>query len=282
MAEPKLAGAPRNGRRERRAGESEAANRDIYRRLAAAIDFEQQTPRYFQLATAMRHAISSGALRAGEAIESERRLATLTGMSRVTIRHAIEELLREGMLSRRHGSGTYVAERIDQPLSMLSSFTEDVRMRGGRAGSIWISRETVPPTPHEAFALGLRPNKLVVRLRRVRTANNEPLAIENAVVPAELLPSPELVTISLYAALAKLGHRPATGVQRLQATLASIEEAKLLGVLAGSAILRIERRGFLANGRPVEFTTSAYRGDRYDFVATLTTGAAVPGPGAAE
>ena len=278
MAEPGLATGLR--RRARRPSQREGTERDIYRSLAASIDFGQQTPRYFQLAAAMRKAITSGALRAGEAIESERRLATLTGMSRVTIRHAIEELLRAGLLSRRHGSGTYVSERIDQPLSLLSSFSEDVRMRGGRAGSVWISRETVAPTPHEAFALGLRPGGLVVRLKRVRTANNEPLAIENAVVPAELLPSPESVTASLYAALAKLGHRPATGVQRLQATLASAEEAELLGVLAGSAILRIERRSYLTDGRPVEYTTSAYRGDRYDFVASLAATTPARGGGA--
>jgi GntR family transcriptional regulator len=270
-----------NGERPRRArpgGRIDVAGRDTYRKLAAAIDFNDQTPRYFQLAAAMRALISSGAFRPGEAIQSERSLVKLTGMSRVTIRHAIEELLREGMLSRRRGSGTYVARRIDQPLSMLSSFTEDVRMRGGRAGSIWISREKVLPTPHEAFALGVPLDRPVLRFRRVRTADDEPLAIENAVVPAALLPSPELVTISLYKTLAELGNRPTTGIQRLQATLASPEEAQLLGVLVGSAILRIERRGFLPNGRPVEFTTSAYRGDRYDFVATLacTGGGPVP------
>jgi len=247
------------------------ASRDIYRRLAAAIDLDDRTPRYFQLAAAMRSLIGSGAFKAGEAIQSERSLATLMGLSRVTVRHAIAELLREGMLSRRHGSGTYVARRIDQPLSVLSSFSEDVRMRGGRPGSIWISRERTLPTPHEAFALGVPLNGPVLRLRRVRTADDEPLAIEDAVVPAALLPSPELVTLSLYSALAERGHRPTTGVQRLQAALASPEEARLLGVLRGSAILRIERRGFLPNGRPVEFTQSAYRGDRYDFVATLAS-----------
>ena len=98
---------------------------------------------------------------------------------------------------------------------------------------------------------------------------DEPLAIERAVVPAVLLPSPDQIGDSLYAALAKMGNRPGRGLQRLQASLATPAEAERLSIPAGAAILRIERRTFLANGTPVEFTRSAYRGDRYDFVTEV-------------
>jgi GntR family transcriptional regulator len=181
------------------------------------------------------------------------------------MRRAIETLLREGVLSRRHGSGTFVAKRIEQPLSVLASFSEDMRNRGNSPGSIWISKTLTHPSPKEALALGVGPDEQVLRLLRVRTADGEPLAIETAVVP-----SADLVSTSLYAALAERGFRPAHGIQRLHAALASSEEASLLMIPVGSAILRIERRAFLANGRPIEFTLSAYRGDRYDFVARLS------------
>jgi len=225
--------------------------------------------RYLQLAAVFRHLVGEGVLRPGEALPAERNLSTITGFSRVTIRRAIEELLREGILSRRHGSGTYVARRIEQPLTVLAGFSEDMKSRGMRPGSIWLSREIGSPKPEEGLALGVRPDDQVTRISRVRTADDEPLAIEHAVVPTALLPSPDIVVDSLYAALAERGCRPATGMQRLHAGLATPEEARSLLIPFGSAVLRIERRGFLENGRPVELTTSAYRGDRYDFVATV-------------
>ncbi|GAB4167128.1 MAG: GntR family transcriptional regulator [Thalassobaculales bacterium] len=246
-----------------------SAEADRHAAILAALDQSSPTPRYLQLAAAIGAQVQRGGLRPGEALPSERELATLTGFARVTVRRAVEELMRRGILSRRHGSGTYVASRIEQPLSVLAGFSEDIRARGGRPGSIWLSRALARPTPAEAMALGIGPDAGVLRLTRVRTADDEPLAIEVAVVPAAILPSPDLVDQSLYAALAARGCRAAHGVQRLQAGLATAEEARRLAIPAGSAILRIERRSFLANGRPVEFTISAYRGDRYDFVAVL-------------
>jgi GntR family transcriptional regulator len=253
----------------------------IYGELRAAVSQEDATPRYLQVATVFRTLVERGVLRAGEALPSERDLSTVSGLSRVTVRRAVDTLLREGVLSRRHGSGTFVARRIEQPLSILAGFSEDMRHRGSRPGSVWISKVLSHPSPKEAMALGVGPDEQVLRLLRVRTADDEPLAIETAVVPAAILPSPDLVATSLYGALAEQGVRPAHGVQRLHAALAAPEEARLLMIPIGSAILRIERRAFLANGRPVEFTTSAYRGDRYDFIATLgSKGEAEAAPGA--
>ncbi|HEV7372297.1 GntR family transcriptional regulator [Arenibaculum sp.] len=250
-------------------GEAPVQARAAYAQILAAVDPTDPTPRYLQLATVVRDLVQRGVFRPGEALPSERDLSAMTGFARVTVRRAIDELLKEGILSRRHGSGTYVARRIEQPLSILAGFSEDMKTRGLRPGSTWIGRVLARPTPQEALALGVGPNDQVVRLSRVRTADDEPLALEVAVIPAAMLPSPDLVQGSLYAALSERGYRPAHGVQRLHAALATAEEARQLLIPVGGAILRIERRAFLANGRPLEFTTSAYRGDRYDFVATL-------------
>jgi GntR family transcriptional regulator len=237
--------------------------------ILQALAGDDPTPRYLRLAGALARLIESGVFQPGDAVPSERDLAQLTGYARVTVRNAIDALIRGGTLSRRHGSGTFVASRIEQPLSVLASFSTDIANRGERPGSVWLSKETTRPKPQETMALGLAPADMVVRLIRVRTADGEPLAIECAVVPAAILPSAELIGASLYTALAEHGAAPAHGVQRIHAGLATVEEARHLGVPAGSALLRIERRAFLANGKPVEFTVSAYRGDRYDFVATL-------------
>jgi GntR family transcriptional regulator len=251
-------------------GASSGSRELIYAELLSALNPAEPTPRYLQVATAFRNLVERGVLRAGEALPSERDLSAVTSLSRVTMRRAIETLLREGVLSRRHGSGTYVAKRIEQPLSILAGFSEDMKSRGNRPGSVWISKALARPSPKEAMALGIGPEEQVLRLLRVRTADGEPLAIETAVVPASVLPSPDTVSASLYKALSDTGFRPAYGVQRLHAALATSREADLLMIPVGSAILRIERRAFLENGRPVEFTLSAYRGDRYDFIARLT------------
>jgi GntR family transcriptional regulator len=122
------------------------------------------------------------------------------------------------------------------------------------------------------MALGLSPGEPVSRLKRLRLAGGVPMAIEHAVVPARYLPDPASVDGSLYAALNARGYPPRRALQRLHAVLLSPEQATLLDVLPASPALYIERRSFLDGGEPIEFTSSYYRGDAYDFVAELSIG----------
>lgn len=228
-----------------------------------------EEPLYIQLATAMRELIERGELRGGTGLPSERDLAKATGFSRVTIRHAIEDLFRDGLISKRHGAGTFVSPQIDQPLSVLLGFTADMKRRGANARSIVIDNSVGLPDPDEILKLGLSPSDKVLRLTRVRLSEDDPLALEHAVVPLYAVAGQE-IRESLYEAMRGTGHMPVRALQRLHAALADAREAKLLDIVVGSPVLHIERRSFLANGRPIEITKSAYRGDRYDFVAELT------------
>jgi GntR family transcriptional regulator len=241
----------------------------MFQPLAFALDEANPTPLYLQLADQIRARIGDGLIKVGDALPSERELSLSGRISRVTVRKALDTLLREGLLSRKHGSGTYIAPRIEQSAALLVGFSADMTNRGLTPGAIWIERQIGIAMPEEALTLALAVDATVLRLTRVRTANDEPLAIERAVVPTALLQKPMEVGDSLYAALAACNHRPVRGLQRLQASLATAAEAKLLSIPVGAAILRIERRAFLANGMPVEFTRSAYRGDRYDFVTEV-------------
>lgn len=226
-------------------------------------------PVYLRLASALRGLIELGELRGGDALPSERDLALASGLSRVTVRKAFEVLDEEGLISRRHGAGSFVARQIEQPVSLLIGFTDDMRRRGARASSRVIHRSVSLPDPSEMLKLGLSPAEQVLRLFRVRLSDGEPLAIEHATVPAEALDMPALRD-SLYAALHAAGNMPVRALQRVQAGIATPDEARLLELASGSAVLRIERRSFLSNGRPIEVTVSAYRGDRYDFIAELS------------
>ncbi len=240
---------------------------EVWQRLQ--LDEGGQTPLYQQLREHVLRMIRSGQLEPGGALPAERVLAEILGVSRLTVRKAFDSLVAEGVLVRRQGSGTFVARRFEQPLSFLSGFSQDMRARGMEPGSKQVRRGLGQATPEEAMALSLSPGEAVARICRVRTADDLPMAIECAVLPAEFVPDPEGVSDSLYAYLKARGLRPVRALQRLRAVAAPEEEARQLGIAPGDPVLYIQRVSFLPGGRPLEFTRSHYRGDRYDFVAEL-------------
>lgn len=230
-------------------------------------------PLYLRLRQSLEGAIQSGRLNHGDALPPERDLADFANISRVTVRKAVDDLVKDGLLVRRHGSGTFVVKpvsKVEQSLSRLTSFTEDMDRRGLKARSHWLERGIHRASPDEIMMLGLPSDADVARLGRLRIADDMPLAIERASLSAELLPDPMAVTASLYAALDAVNNRPVRAVQRLSATNIRDADAALLGVAVGAAGLSIERISYLPSGRVVEFTRSLYRGDAYDFVVELT------------
>lgn len=230
-------------------------------------------PLYFRLRQQLADAIETGRLKHGDALPPERDLADLANVSRVTVRRAVDDLVRDGLLIRRHGSGTFVSRpvaKVEQSLSRLTSFTEDMARRGLKTRAEWLDRGLFHPSPDEMMTLGLQADALVARLGRLRIADDQPLAIERASVAAEFLPDPLKVSSSLYTELDRKQARPVRAVQRISACNMKDPDATLLGVPAGAAGLSIERVSYLASGRVVEFTRSLYRGDAYDFVAELS------------
>ena len=230
-------------------------------------------PLYVRVKKLVQDAIAAGDLKVGDSIPSERDVALMLEVSRVTVRTAFTELVAEGVLLQKRGSGTYVsgpARRIEQALSRLTSFTQDMELRGLKTDADWLDRSTGLPTPEEALKLSISPSEYVSRFKRLRRANGEPMAIELAVIPCKFLDDPETVKGSLYAALELRGVRPVRALQRLHATALSSPEAKMLDLPNGSPALFIERISYLPDGRIVEYTRCHYRGDSYDFVAELS------------
>jgi GntR family transcriptional regulator len=235
----------------------------------------QGGPLYLQLKRRIEDAVQRGAFRPGDALPSERDLAARVEMSRVTVRKAVQHLVREGVLVQRHGSGTYVApqlDRVEQSLSQLTSFSEDMARRGMLVRSVWLDRGLYAPSPEETVTLGLGSTDSVARISRLRLAGDTPLAIERAALSANILPDPQAIGTSLYAHLDTTGNRPVRAIQRIRAVSLGDDDAALLQIAAGVASLQIERTSYLASGRVVEFTRSIYRGDAYDFVAELRLG----------
>ncbi len=231
-----------------------------------------RAPLYMRVKRLVQDAVDRGELGHGDSIPSERDAAQLLSVSRVTVRKAFTELVREGVLEQRRGSGTFVRarnSRIEQPLSRLTSFSEDMRLRGLKNDAEWIDRSSGLPTPEEVLKLSISPNERVCRFHRLRRADGQPLAIELAVIPHRFLDDEMSVSDSLYAALGLRGFRPVRALQRLHATSLARREAEWLGQPTGSPALFIERVSYLPDGQIVEYTRSHYRGETYDFVAEL-------------
>ena len=226
-------------------------------------------PLYQQLQQALRRAIDEGAWGAASALPAERQLASALGISRITVRKAIDALVEEGLLVRRAGAGNFINTRIEKNFARLSSFSEDMRARGRVPRNEWLKRSEGLVTPEEALRLRLSPGTPVYRFNRIRYADEVPMCLEYATIAAFALPSLDAVGDSMYEALQATGNRPVRALQRLSALLLGAEQARQLATREGDAGLCVERLGFARDGRAVEFCRSYFRGDMYDFVAEL-------------
>lgn len=234
------------------------------------LDEASAQPLYQQLQRALRAAIENRIIGPDDALPPERDLADMLGVSRITVRKAIDELVEDGLLIRKQGSGTFVSNRVEKNFAKLTSFSEDMRARGREPRSVWLNRAEGTVTPEESLALRSSPGTPVYRFHRIRIADDAPMAIEYATVLATCLPSVEAVENSLYEALERAGNRPVRALQRLRAVLLTAEQARLLKAQEGEAGLLVARVGYLKDGRAVEYSQSYYRGEIYDFVAELS------------
>ena len=212
-------------------------------------------------------------LTVGDALPPERRLAADLGVSRPTLRAVVDELVRDGLLRRRHGSGTFVAEpKIALPLTM-TSFSEDMERRGMRPGSHVVSFGTISAGAKLGAKLQISPVEQVWAVRRLRLADEETMAIEFLHVPHRLLPKltpGDLEEHSFYELLKEAsGVVVASGVQTIEPTVTTEEEAELLGVPVHAPAFLFERVTESEQGQIVEYVRSIYRGDRYRLVTEL-------------
>jgi GntR family transcriptional regulator len=227
-------------------------------------------PRYYQLKEIMKEKIRSEEWKPGDLIPSERELGEQYGISRMTARQAITELVNEGLFYREQGKGTFVSRhKITQQLINLTSFSEDMKARGQRAGSKVISVKMVPADEALAERLRIKPGQLVFRLQRLRLADDEPLALEVShlsFMGCDRLLEEDLEKNSLYRLLEeKYGQPLMEAEQEIEAGLMGPEEAQLLQISTGSAALFIRRTTYTERDQPIEYAKSIYCGNKYVF-----------------
>lgn len=231
-------------------------------------------PRYHQLKEILREHIRSGEWKPGDLIPSERELSESYGISRMTARQAITDLVNEGVFYREQGKGTFVSQnRITQQLLRLTGFTEDIRARGQRPSTRVLSASMSPADEIAAERLRVAPGFPVFCLRRLRLADDEPLAIEVSLLNfkgCEKLAEEDLEHNSLYQLLETTYGLPLMEAeQEIEAGLASEEEASALHLPPNSPVLYTRRTTYTDRNRPIEYAKSVYCGAKYTFYTHL-------------
>jgi GntR family transcriptional regulator len=228
----------------------------------------QVLPLYAQLKDAIIHAVSSGELAAGNQIPSQRELCEKYGMSHMTVRRAINELINEGVVYAIPGKGIFVSPvKVNAEAGPLVSFTEEMARLGMRVTSKVLTAELVSASSILARGLGVEVGALLVHLERLRLADGQSMAVQTTYLPHNLclgLLGHDLEQQSLYALLRSvydLRLNDSTSV--VEAAMASKEQASLLGVPWPSAVLVTEQITFLDNGKAIEFVRTIYRSDLY-------------------
>ena len=232
------------------------------------LDYDRNTSLPEFVRRRLEEAIATGKFPPNSRLPSERALSAYFGVSRMTVRAALKELDDSGVVTARRGSGTFVsANKLEQPLSGLTSFTEDVRARGQRPGSRVLDATLVPAALEFAQVFHVEIGAPLVRITRVRLADDIPLAVETSYVLGRLCPgleSTDLENGSLYATLRDVySVRPTIARQSIEAAAPTAEERALLELPSSAPVLRMSRVSMLTDGTVVEFVRATYRGDRY-------------------
>ncbi len=237
------------------------------------INKDSPLPIYYQLEEGIKELIENGTWTPGDMIPSERELSLKHGISRMTVRQAVNNLVNDGYLMRRRGKGTYVAvKKIEQALKGLTSFSEDMRSRGMEPATKVIHFDILPAPARIGEQLKLKEGEEVYEIKRVRLADNRPMALETMYISRALVPDlrEEKVIGSIYEFIEKdKKMKISSGKQVLEASVARKAESEILDIKEGAPVLMIQRNSFLADGTPLEVVKSVYRGDRYKFSMDL-------------
>jgi len=228
-----------------------------------------ESPVYIQIHNSIKRDIEAGKWAVGDRIPSERELSVMFGVSRMTLRQAIQTLVDEGILERRVGAGTYVAnQKVQEKMSGVTSFTDIMLAQGKKPSSKTVSYHVASPSLSEKEKLQLTEDAQVLRMERIRYADDVPISFEVATVPEELVrefSKPE-ITSSLYRTLEhKAGLTLGGAQQTVTAQVASERIAELLDIKRGDPILRLRQISFLKSGEPFEYVRTQYVGSRFEF-----------------
>ncbi|MFN2265576.1 MAG: GntR family transcriptional regulator [Anaerolineales bacterium] len=233
-------------------------------------------PLYIKIRESLRERILSGELERGQRLPAEEELATQFGVSRMTVRQGISDLINDGLMYRRHGVGTFVSfPHIERDHSRLTNFFDNSNLQGIKAEANILNVTVIPAKPRIAKALMISRQDPVINIETLRKADHVPVTLHDAYFPQYLFPdlaggnAEPLDVQNLWTKFEQYGYPVNRAVQKLEARLADQDLATILKIQPGAPILYKERTVYANDGTPVEFTYCYNRGDMYSLTVTL-------------
>ena len=239
--------------------------------LFTDLDRTGPVPLYYQISSRLERAIREGTIPAGARLENEISIGEQLGLSRPTVRRAIQELVDKGLLVRRRGIGTQVVQaRVSRPVE-LTSLQEDLSRSGIKPSTRVLSLERVPADAHAAQLLNVAAGTIITRIRRLRSADGTPMAVLENLLPPEFadITAEHLEDRGLYEILRARGVTIKIANQTIGARRTHGDEHELLDIPKGSPLLTMDRVAFDQGGRVIEAGQHCYRPDLYSFSTTL-------------
>ncbi len=233
-----------------------------------AIDYESKLPLYYQLKEEIKKSILNGALKEGDLIPSEHQLSAQYNISSTTVRRALNDLVHENLLDRRAGKGSFVRmRRVQMDLRKVISFTNNMKEMGLVPSARVLEKRIVPAKTFVRESLGLKKDARVVKLDRLRLANETPMMLETRYIRMDLCPGiiERDLSTSLWALFENAyGHKPYRHSQTIRIVTISAKHAHLLGVKKDFPVYLLKGVTYLQDGRAIECEESLYRGDKYE------------------
>ncbi|MEW4353807.1 GntR family transcriptional regulator [Streptococcus pneumoniae] len=225
-------------------------------------------PAYIQIHDQIKKDIDEEVWKVGKRLPSERDLAEHFGVSRMTLRQAVSLLVEEGVLERRVGSGTFVAStRVQEKMRGTTSFTEIIKSQGKTPSSDLISYRKTIPSQEEVEKLGISREDTIIRMERVRYADQIPVVYEVASIPEKFIKNfkKEEITSHFFQTLQEHGYKIGKSQQTIYARLAKEKIAQYLHIKPKQAILGLTQISYFEDGTAFEYVKSQYVGERFEF-----------------
>lgn len=240
-----------------------------------SVPLSRSVPAYLQIEEQLADRIEAGEFAPGDVLPTERELTRQLGVSRMTVRAAMDRLVQRDLIVRRQGSGTFVADpKLRQDASKLRGFFEDTVGQGVTPVSRLLERDEVLATRHLAGVLDVSVGEAVYRIVRVRSARGVPVVLETSYFPAAVVPgllAMDLERSSIYRLMDReFSARPVRARQSLEVSTVQGSDASALELNPGNSVMVVERVSWDARGRAVEYARDLYRPDRSQFVTELT------------
>lgn len=244
----------------------EQAHSRLVEQLKQRFEAPDNTPLYLKFVETVKNAVRSGALPQGNILPGERDLSHLAGVSRITVRKAMQALEEEGVVTRSRGYGTQINNIFEYSLKAARGFSQEVVLRGKKPDTLWVNKRVVKCTPEVAEQLALPPESEVFLLKRIRYVDEEAVSIEESYVPASLIDDADDIGVSLYDYFRSQNIIPQRTRSRVGASMPDSEFQTHIKLETPVPVLVIKQVAFDIHNRPIEYSISLCRSDLYVFV----------------